>query len=377
DEAALDPAATQRAPASFAWADVVPLHGEGRVDGGGANGAPSASRPRPPRTARSGAPLRAAQEQGLPASGPIHVASGKMAGEMVRNVYNAQHRMPWHWPVPAYLVTKGAATGIFMLLGVALLFGLAPVGTPALVAGGLLSLVLTAATTALLVFDLERPERFLSILLRPQWRSWLTRGAVLLVAFTAWVGLWWVLEVGAAAGFVDAAFAAALRPWAFGVGVPLAIGVAVYTAFLFGQAEGRDLWQSPLLPAHLLVQAVMAGAASLLCLAPFVPLGAALMGVTVVAFALALLLDLLVTLGGEFAMPHASADAARAAAEITRGRYRGHFWMGSVGLGHAVPLALLASGNVLAAALAGLLSLVGLYLYEYAFVMAPQEIPNS
>ena len=30
---------------------------------------------------------------------------------------------------------------------------------------------------------------------------------------------------------------------------------ACYTAFLFGQCEGRDLWQTPLLPAHLIAQA--------------------------------------------------------------------------------------------------------------------------
>ena len=35
-----------------------------------------------------------------------------------------------------------------------------------------------------------------------------------------------------------------------------AVMVAGYTAFLFGQAEGRDLWQSPLLFWHLIVQAV-------------------------------------------------------------------------------------------------------------------------
>ena len=40
------------------------------------------------------------------------------------------------------------------------------------------------------------------------------------------------------------------------LGIILAVGVAIYTAFLFGQAEGRDLWQSPLLPFHLLVQAL-------------------------------------------------------------------------------------------------------------------------
>src|SRR2546427_7933180 len=35
-------------------------------------------------------------------------------------------------------------------------------------------------------------------------------------------------------------------------------GTALYTAFLFGQAKGRDLWQSPLLGPHLVVQAMTA-----------------------------------------------------------------------------------------------------------------------
>ena len=38
---------------------------------------------------------------------------------------------------------------------------------------------------------------------------------------------------------------------------------AGYTAFLFGQAEGRDFWQSPLLLPILLVQALLAGSAAL------------------------------------------------------------------------------------------------------------------
>jgi formate-dependent nitrite reductase membrane component NrfD len=274
-------------------------------------------------------------------------------------------------------VTKGAGSGVFALLAVASLFGLAPVNRTALVAGGFASLLLIAITTALLVLDLERPERFLSILLRPQWKSWLTKGAVLLVAFSTLVGVWWALEAAALAGWIGAGPVAAVRPWALGLGLPLSVGVAIYTAFLFGQAEGRDLWQSSLLPAHLLVQMGMAGAATLLLLDAFVPFGPALVRMSVIAFVIFLIADLVVTLGGEFAMPHASADAARAAAEITRGRYRLHFWLGSIGIGHALPLALLVSGTTLAAALASALSLVGLYLYEYAFVMAPQEVPNS
>jgi hypothetical protein len=103
------------------------------------------------------------------------------------------------------------------------------------------------------------------------------------------------------------------------------------------------------------------------------------------AFLAALLTDLFLTLVGEFAIPHASEVAARAAHDISHGHYRTHFWWGSIALGHLLPLALvLLAASSLPAVLTGLLlalaavaSVAGLYLFEYAFVMAPQEIPNS
>ena len=47
-------------------------------------------------------------------------------------------------------------------------------------------------------------------------------------------------------------------PWLSLPIVILSAGVAGYTAFLFGQCEGRDLWQTPLLLPTLLAQAVRA-----------------------------------------------------------------------------------------------------------------------
>ena len=94
----------------------------------------------------------------------------------------------------------------------------------------------------------------------------MVRGAYILIGFSTLIGIWWASEIGAAAGVLDADLAASLRPVLLWLGIPFAVGTAVYTAFLFGQAEGRDLWQSPLLPAHLLVQAVMSGAAFVLLL---------------------------------------------------------------------------------------------------------------
>jgi formate-dependent nitrite reductase membrane component NrfD/ferredoxin len=302
---------------------------------------------------------------------------GRRAGQLVQVGYNVEHKLPWHWPVPAYLVTKGIGAGIIMVLAMAWLGLGVPFSAPVAVAAGLVSLVMMGATTALLVYDLEHPERFLYILTRPQWRSWLTRGAVILIGFTNLTLVWWAVEVAASMGWVPTALAEAVRAPLLAVGALFAVGSAIYTAFLFGQAEGRDLWQSPLLPFHLLVQALMMGAAALLLLGVGVELTSELTAVARWTFGVALSIDLFVTLVGEFGMPHASEVAAQAARAISHGRYARIFWGGSIGLGHAVALGLLAVGSPIAAALAAVCAIVGLYCFEYAFVMAPQEVPNS
>jgi formate-dependent nitrite reductase membrane component NrfD len=168
-----------------------------------------------------------------------------------------------------------------------------------------------------------------------------------------------------------------VRPFALWLGLPLAAGVAVYTAFLFGQAEGRDLWQSSLLPLHLLLQAATMGGAIFLLLDLALDVPTDQTRVATILFVGGLVLDLLVTLLGEFGMPHASEIAAQAAHDISHGTYKNHFWWGSIALGHAAPLGLMLLGAPLSAAVAGLCAIVGLYFYEYAFVMAPQDIPNS
>jgi formate-dependent nitrite reductase membrane component NrfD len=378
---ALHPTATAHTPETFLWADVIPLHAAPARPGNGH--AVAASAAAATKTALSGVAIRDPQPQGDPVRGPIQIGSGRMAEQMVQVSYNAQHQAPWHWPVPAYLVTKGIGAGIFMVL--ALAFGLAIASFDALTAlvAGFTALLFVGATTALLVYDLDHPERFLSILLHPQWRSWLTRGAFLLVGFALVAGLWWLVEAAAHFGFVEPGLAAGWRPLFLWTGLALAIGVAVYTAFLFGQAEGRDLWQSSLLPFHLVVQAFTAGSGMLLVLDLVLPMPDALTRFTAILFLVALLVDLFVTLVGEFSMPHASDLAARAAHEISKGRYRRYFWQGSILLGHVAPLLLIAAGLYapvllpIAGALAGLCAVAGLYCYEYAFVMAPQELPNS
>jgi formate-dependent nitrite reductase membrane component NrfD len=194
------------------------------------------------------------------------------------------------------------------------------------------------------------------------------------VGFSTLVGLWLVFELG---GLLFDYEVAAVTNTFLVIGIPLAIGVAVYTAFLFAQAEGRDLWQSPLLPVHLIVQAFMMGGAMLLLMDLILEMEDEMVGAAVTIFAVALIVDLFVTLLGELGIPHASEVAATAAHEISHGRYKNQFWYGSILAGHIIPLLLLLAGNVFLSGFAALLAIGGLYLYEHAFVMAPQEVPNS
>jgi formate-dependent nitrite reductase membrane component NrfD len=262
-----------------------------------------------------------------------------------------------------------------LILALACVLDLARFDAPAMIWGGLLSVVMTLVTTILLVADLERPERFFSIILHPQWKSWLTRGAFLLIGFATISSLWWIAELLAWLDVVR--FPAVSRMAMAWLCLPLALGAAIYTAFLFAQAEGRDLWQSPLLPVHLLIQAVMAGSAALLVLAAVIDFDPGIVGLAKLGFGVGLGLDLFMLLFGEFGIAHASEVAARAAHEISRGKYAKQFWLGAIVIGHLVPLALLLLPGAFAPAGAAVLAIVGLYAYEHAFVMAPQEVPNS
>ncbi len=401
DQVTLSPGASQ-APGSFMWADAISEQAIYKEPAAHAGSAKHRG------TAPSGAAIRRSGTQGgVDFPGPIHIGNNTVAEHMVQTGYNAQHKVPWHWQVPAYLVTKAIGSGAFMLLAFWFGLGMMEFESGLALAGGLLSLACTAATTVLLVLDLERPERFLSIILRPQWKSWLTRGAYILLAFSTLVGLWWLGELGVALRLLPEVAVAMVRAPILIIGGFLAAATAMYTAWLFGQAEGRDLWQSPTLPLHLLVQAFAAGAAGLILLTlgysrilmstSAAPDGAIIQGVfdrlsaldgafaaSSAVLLLAVAASLFIVLLGDNSMSHQSETAARAAHLMKQGKYRKTYWLGGLGLGHAVPLAALFATFVVSPAIAAPLlalaaaaTLIGLYYYEYAFVMAPQEIPNS
>jgi Fe-S-cluster-containing dehydrogenase component/formate-dependent nitrite reductase membrane component NrfD len=271
--------------------------------------------------------------------------------------YDVVHRAPWDWRVSLYTLTKGVAAGAYLAAALLLMTGVLGANGPLWEwAAPAVATVFLGITGGLLLWDLEHPARFYMIFTRPQWKSWLVRGAFIIAGFGAVLALHLLAALAGWSGLP--------RPLLL-LGIPLGALTAVYTAYLFAQAKGRDLWQNPLLPPHFLVQALLAGSAAL------VPVAAALEPVAVPGL-LWLLSGAsfvhLLMVAGETTVTHGTAHAHLASRELTMGRYGAYFWIGTL----LVAMALAAPwiGPV-----AGAIALVGLLAFEHAYVQAGQAVP--
>ena len=294
-----------------------------------------------------------------------------------RLTYNTEHARPWGWKVWTYLWTKSIAAGS-LLLGALLV--LLTTDRTALVttAAPLVTEVFLLLTAVLLIWDLKRPDRFW-FLLDPRKinrTSWLAIGGIFLGVGAAIGGLWFL---AGAAGELGLGEYGAVITWLAWPAVPAAVMVAGYTAFLFGQAEGRDLWQSPVLFWHLQAQAVMVGAGVLLLLSTVLAPDAGTTEWLAWALVVGVVAHLLIT-AVEFGGKHSTRNAEVAAHAITHGRYAKTFWLGSIALAvvaGALALVTALGGALALAAIAGLIVQVSLVLHEKVFVKAAQDPPLS
>src|SRR5690242_19658496 len=247
--------------------------------------------------------------------------------------YDIAHSIPWDWRVSLYTWTKGIASGVYLVAALLVVFGyLAPqnplwVWITPIVSGASL-----AITGGLLIWDLEHPERFYLIFTRPQWRSWLVKGAFIIAGYTLVLALHFLSSV---IGWNS------IPKYLIVAGIPLATLTAIYTAYLFAQAKARDMWQNPLLPPHLFVQALLLGSAMLLLAFAAIKgfmisddvMSAVIDTVRPEVFTLMVVLAVtgfvhLLMVWGEVSLTHPTAHARLAIQEMVYGRYRSDFWIG-------------------------------------------------
>ncbi len=297
----------------------------------------------------------------LPPAAPRSVESGTP-----RRVYDAPNKgVLWGWQVSAYVWTKAISSGaglVAALIAILAPTRLTPSGERI---AWIVALVFLALTGLMLVADLDRPRRFLYVMLRPQWRSWLVRGAWIINAYAIVLAIWFCVLL---AGW---SLADGWLPWLV---APIALLTAAYTAFLFAQARGRDFWQSHLLVVHMLVHSLIGGSATLCALASTTdPEWNAVVGRMLIAALIAkLIVDAI-----ELSIPHGSPDSRRVVQMIVRGRFARLYRWGVVAFGCCLPVLLLLPGATGLTILAGVVSLIGLYLAEHIWVRAPQLIPLS
>lgn len=309
---------------------------------------------------------------------PAETARREAGGAHV--VYDTpKNTAPWGWKVSAYLATKSVGAGVMMVAAMAIaLYGLqgplsstmnALLGIGAPVIGGFF----VAVTLVLLIADLKRPDRALMLVTRANPGSWLVWGGYILGVF----------------GLIEAAwFGAAL----FGLSnvvrwllIPAALfgaAAAGYSAFLFGQAEGRDFWQNPLMLPILLVQAALAGAASLGLLSWALNAGATISNFLTIMLLSAIVLHALLIFIEVFGS-HSNSHVAAAARFMTRGGLKDTFWGPFFVVGSLIPIVMLCIALFAPAAepallgISGIGALTGLYAYEHCFVVAGQVVPLS
>jgi Fe-S-cluster-containing dehydrogenase component/formate-dependent nitrite reductase membrane component NrfD len=283
--------------------------------------------------------------------------------------YDTPHAKAWGFDMALYLLTKGIATGT-MLVSVLLPLVSGHAFPLTTIVGPVISLVFLVITAVLLIADLDRPERFYYILLRPNWRSWMVWGAYFLTAQGLLTTLW---IAGAALG---GGGLLVRLVWPLVLCSMLTTG---YTGFLFAQGLARDLWQGPQSTIDLFAQAIVEGSAVLL-LASFIP------GISDPRFTHALAITLMASMLVHVALivfenllaPDGTRHRQLAINAIRRGAFARLFWGGAISV---------AVTSIVAAALlpqlpggpgiAAVLALAGSFAWEYIWVEAGQSVPLS
>jgi formate-dependent nitrite reductase membrane component NrfD len=298
---------------------------------------------------------------------------GNLAGALAREVYDVPHSAPWGWKIAAYLWTKAVAAGALLVAAILLSLAGGSAATLLNIVCPTIALIGLAVTSVLLILDLKRPDRFFYLITKPNFRSWLVIGTYFLIGYGVLAGGWLLC------GIFASSIPSALRWFA----AAFAIASACYSAFLFAQAKGRDLWQSPLFLWHLLVQALVAGSATILITGILMDAPPGILRPAVLILLISLIVSLAMNMG-EIALPHVSEDVRIATRALTRGQLSGRFWRLVVGAGLITPiiLASLVLASLLPSAsafaiVAAVLALAGLWWFEELWVKAGQSAPLS
>lgn len=298
-----------------------------------------------------------------------------------RVVYATDFPMPWGWRVSSYFLTKAISAGIAIAALVAVIFGAAIESLWMRVTAPFLGGLLLILTGVLLVWDLKRPDRFYYLITKGNASSWLVRGTWILTAQAIVFTVWFLAGAFQAEGILQGAI------W---VSAIIGLGTAGYTAFLFGQARGRPLWNGHLLVWHMIAAAfAVGGGVSLIASlvsktnaasGDFETLTTNNLALGTEAFTWTMLvgavgLGIVAVLE---ALENRGPDAAAAYHHMAGGAFAFEYWVGVVFCVISPTIsavAVLVGTPPVVGAAAGLAAMIGVWMVDDAFVKAGQSVP--
>lgn len=295
--------------------------------------------------------------------------------------------MDWGWLIVLYLFLGGLSAGALVLSALAHHLGRQERYLALARAGALLAPLPVMAGSGILVFDLGRPLYFwkLFVALEPESPMWI--GSWLLLAFLA-------VSIPYAYLFLPVRFRrwTPRRPDAWknvlaAIGLPVAVGVGIYTGVLLGAVPARPFWNTPMVAQLFLFSALSSGAALVMLALPRLGLRARPEDVRLVLSAdiLFILLELFIIVPFILHGQLSTLAARRSLGAILGGPLTAVFWLGVVALGLVIPL--LIEAAAIAASVAkqrpvhvsraletgvAVLVLAGGFLLRYVFVRAGQ-----
>jgi formate-dependent nitrite reductase membrane component NrfD len=276
--------------------------------------------------------------------------------------YMIHEHMSYDWMIAAYFFLGGLSAGSYIFSVVANYWK--KEFQPLAKAAGIFAPLILAMGMLILLLDLGQPLRFLGLFLRFVPTSALSWGVWFLNIFLILSVLYvWNLIKGRDETAKKFAY------W----GLPFSVLVATYTAMLLGQAPGRVLWHSALLPPLFLLGSLISGIA-LAMLISFAK-GQNLLTVKLGRFlAYLLILEVGLVLVELINLANGGREAMAMARHLVTGEYGFLFWTVEIALGSIIPIAILLKNKISSSthAFASLLILMGMFMMRYIIVIGGQ-----
>ncbi|MDX9832660.1 MAG: NrfD/PsrC family molybdoenzyme membrane anchor subunit [Anaerolineae bacterium] len=258
-----------------------------------------------------------------------------------------QLQTTWGWIVAFYLFLGGLGAGSFITAAVIYL-ATGDRYKSTVRFGAWVSAICIAVGTLFLLLDVGQPFRAL-VLFRSfvNMTSWMAIGAWLLILAIVVNGLFALFRTDWTLGYIGKIWmplqekAGTIRKILAIVGIPVSLGVAIYTGVLLGVLPFRPLWNTWLLPALFTASALDTGVGLVAAYAAVREKaeGAKRLGKVLEAAIITLIVVEGAVLGVFLStMLNGSPDAARSAEMLTTGALWPALWIVVVGLGLVVPL---------------------------------------